>query len=368
MMHAAGVFLVWWAGELKTLMPRTVNQWFADDPVRVVLRVGEQLTQVIIHSDEKTEILGEYSSDEDANEQFLSLAELIKQKVPEQATVEMELPEDHLLRHQVLLPQTVEPTLSDVLRFEIDRLTPFNDDQIGYTWRVVQRIPEQDKLKVELIVVRRDYLTKLIAQASVLGLKVNAAYPVGARGEEEGKHANSKLDARLLGNMLPQALLPESEALWNRRNKRLLSLALLLSSAIIIYPISMQCTLIEQLEIDIKTISHTAHVAGEKRRLLVAYLDGHELVVGKKNNSPAKIEIIKKLTEYLPDNTWVSRLVIDDESVLLKGESLKSSGLIETLDHVEFFENVEFVSPVIRNASTNLERYEIRLMLSGKNK
>jgi general secretion pathway protein L len=366
LLHRGNVFFGWWARELRSLVPRAVEEWFVSDVTRIVVRVDERLAQVIACSSNETEVLGEYSLNGDVSEEFLRLGELIKRRVPEQTKVEIELSEDQLLRHQILLPLAVEPTLNEVLRFEMDRLTPFNATQIGYTWRLIERIVERDKLKVELVIVKRDYLSQLLARGTQLGLSVGAVYPTATGGEAKERALYNSDRPR--ENLLPDSLQAASEALWSPSNKRLLIAALLLFSTIIIYPISRQNGLIEELETEIDLISGAAQVAGEKQRLLAAYLDGYELVVSKKNKGPAKIEIIKRLTEYLPNNTWVSRLVADGESVLLKGESLKSSGLIETLDEAEIFENVEFVSPVIRNSTTNLDRYEIRLRLTEVSK
>lgn len=370
-------FFVWWGTELRALVPRSVENWMGDDSAHVIVRIDRNQAQVMLCAEGREQVLGDCDLARDAEPDFDHLRNIVAQSVPEGARVEIELSARQVLSSEVFLPLATEPTLNEVIRFEMDRFTPFAAEQIGYTCRILERIPERDKLKVELNVVRRDYLTDLLDQLSQLGLSVSAVYPEhqsdrGSRksGADPGNpgSATNRTEPRAEPprlNLLPIDLQPASVPLWDKTSKNLLAVLLLLLGLTIIAPIYWQTKRIAHLEAEIAAISTAAASAGGKQRLLLAHLEGQELLANKKNQQPAKLENIRELTELLPSTTWVSKLVIDDSDISIQGESSKSSDLIGILEQTRRFKNVEFASPVTRSRSSNMERYEIRMQLTA---
>jgi general secretion pathway protein L len=356
-------FFSWWGDELRALVPRSIESWIGRDTAHVLVRVDENKTQLLLSTGDDDQILGYCnlaSLDSSSGNDFEAMRSIIAAKVPNDATVEVELPQQQLLRCEIFLPLATEFTLNEVVRFEMDRFTPFTVEQVGYTYRVLERLPEREKLKLELTIVRRDYLRELLSDISELGLNVSAVH-AGVSASELGETANPNRE-----NLLPPDLRPATEPIWTDRNKKLLGVLLILLGITVIFPILWQTAKIERFETEIAAILDDAKKAGEKQQLLVARLEGQVLLANKKNQHPAKLESLRKLTELLPDNTWVSKLTMDNETLSLQGESGKSSNLIEILEQTDLFKNVEFTSPVTRNTSSQMERYEIQLQLAGE--
>ncbi len=352
-------FFTWWLGELRVLMPRSLETWLGGDVRRVLVRIAENNARLLLDTAGHEELLGQCSLASEGVG-FDGLRRTITEKVPSDGIVEVELSEQSVLRAEIFLPLATEYTLNEVVGFELDRFTPFNAEQVGYAFRIVERIPERDKLKLELCIVRRDYLSELQADLVRLGLSVDGVY-AGFSGS-----ATNDATATVRANLLPADMRPATEPLWTGKNKKLLAVLLLLLGITIIFPMSRQTAAIERLETEVASIMNDARQAGEKQQLLVARLDGQELLANMKNNHPTKLENLRRITELIPDNTWVSRLVMDDHTVTLKGESNKSSNLIEILEQTDRFNNVEFTSPVTSNLATQMERYEIQLQFSGQ--
>ena len=353
-------FADWWGKELQSLVPRSVKNWMAEDVAQVLVEIEDDQARLYLCSANQREQLGQFDSVIDSEENIgplrASITTAIATQSAKSVTTVVKLSDAHTLRREVFLPLATESTLDEVLRFEMDRLTPFKADQVAYACRVLDRAPEREKLKAELTLIRRDYLTKLLDRMSELGLSISAVY---ARRELEGTGISPQ-------NLLPDDLKPAMDPLWSSRNRVLgvvLAMALFVT---VTFPIYRQTANIELLQAEIAAISPEAKRASEKQQLLVTLLEGQEVLVNKKNQSPAKLEIIRALTEFLPDNTSVSKLEINDKTVSVRGESLKASVLIETLEQINLFKNVEFGSPVTRNASTGMERYEIQLQLTGE--
>ena len=356
---SAKQFADWWGKELLDLVPRSVKNWMAEDIVQVLVDVdGDQARLYLCGANEQQE-LGQFDSALDAQDNVESLrasiAAAIATQTPKTITTVVKLSEPHTLRREVFLPLATEPTLNEVIRFEMDRLTPFKAEQVAYACQVIERVPEREKLKVELTIVRRDFLVKLLNRVSEFGLSVSAVH--GSR-DIEGARLGSP-------NLLPDDLKPAMGSLWSSRNRVLGGMLLMVLLLTVTFPIYRQTANIETLQAEIAAISSDAKRASKKQQLLVTLLEGQEVLVNKKNQNPAKLEIIRALTEFLPDDTSVSKLEINDKTVSVQGESLKASILIETLEQISLFKNVEFGSPVTRNSSSGMERYEIRLQLTG---
>jgi general secretion pathway protein L len=354
-------FADWWGRELRDLVPRSVKNWMAEGIAQVLIEVnGGQARLYLCRANEQEE-LGQFNAALDSLEDIDSLRAAISAAIATQSaksvTTVVKLADQHTLRREVFLPLATEPTLNEVIRFEMDRLTPFKADQVAYACQVLDRLPEREKLKAELIIVRRDFLTKLLDRVSELGLSISSVY--AGMGSKEA--------AIKPQNLLPEDLKPVMDPLWSSRNRLLAVVFAMTLFLAVTFPAYRQSVNIEHLQTEIKAISPEAKRASEKQQLLVTLLEGQEMLVNKKNRSPAKLEILRALTEFLPDNTSVSKLAINDAAVTVQGESLKASVLIEILEQINLFKNVEFGSPVTRNASTGMERYEIRLQLAGEN-
>ena len=363
-------FLNWWWGELRVLVPGSVESWFGNDVAHVLVQIDDHKARLVLSIEGNEQLLGDCDLATGDELSFDSLRQMVAQNVPQEARVEVELPEQRVLSSEIFLPMATEQTLDQVMRFEMDRFTPFKEDQVGYSYAIVERIPERDKIKLALNLVRRDYLVDLLASLARLGLSLSAVYRKQATpGENAASPVNRHAGGRAgdiknaRSNLLPVDLLPGTNPLWNKRNKNMLSVLLVLLGMAISLPMYLQNSRIESLEAQIAAIKLKAANAGEKQRLLVAQLEGQEILANKKNRQFTKLETIRSLTELLPDTTWVSKLVIDGSDISVQGESEKSSDLIGILEQANSFKNVAFASPVTRNSSSNMERFEIRMHL-----
>ena len=68
---------------------------------------------------------------------------------------------------------------------------------------------------------------------------------------------------------------------------------------------------------------------------------------------------MKRLTERIPDNTWIQNLDYDKGEVQLRGESTQATALIGILDEMPGIDEVRFRSPVVQIAAKGKERFHI---------
>jgi general secretion pathway protein L len=79
-----------------------------------------------------------------------------------------------------------------------------------------------------------------------------------------------------------------------------------------------------------------------------------------KNGQPSKLEILKELTNILPEDAWLTNLAFNESKVVINGFASSASNLISILDRSPLFQNVEFASPITKGMKSS-ERFKIKL-------
>jgi general secretion pathway protein L len=79
---------------------------------------------------------------------------------------------DEALVRRVTLPAATEENLSQVLAFEMDRLSPFAADEVYFDQRVVSRDAGGGQIVVELAIARREAVDARVREVRALGVSV----------------------------------------------------------------------------------------------------------------------------------------------------------------------------------------------------
>jgi hypothetical protein len=69
------------------------------------------------------------------------------------------------------------------------------------------------------------------------------------------------------------------------------------------------------------------------------------------------------LTEVTPPDTWLNYLSVRKGQIMLRGESKSAIKYLSDLSKIEGFSDVRFASPVNRNPSTNMERFNVQFQV-----
>ena len=85
----------------------------------------------------------------------------------------------------------------------------------------------------------------------------------------------------------------------------------------------------------------------------------------RKIERPSVTAVWEELTARLPLSTWLTDLRLDGSTLQIEGQSANASDLIAVLSKTALFKNVAFASPVTRAAQRGLERFQIRLNITG---
>ncbi len=85
-----------------------------------------------------------------------------------------------------------------------------------------------------------------------------------------------------------------------------------------------------------------------------------------------KVEILRELTQLLPDTVWIWNFKYSGKEVEISGFADSASDLISLLDKSPLFERVEFLAPVTKQRDRRIggdkekERFKIKLRLEGR--
>lgn len=339
-----GKFLRWWGGELAFLVPVRLRKLLGGGAEYLELIRTTAGLRVTHRGPESERLIGEFGLDEEggrARERLLAenpeLAEL---------RVVLRLTGGQALRKTLKLPAAAEENLQQVMAFEMDRLTPFKTDQVYFAARVTDRAPATRQITVDLVLVPRGRLDTLLDDLGACGWRPGIVDLADA--SPPGRY-----------NLLPEKYRPLSNR-WPRiANLSLGSLAVILVILLAILPILSARSEVEALEEQVRKAGKIAKEVEALREEADKLLLQTRFLQDRKRTEPVLVDMLEELSRVIPTNTWLNGLQYKDRRVVIQGQSPSASSLIEQIEASPHFRNTSFVSPVTKDAASNLERFQI---------
>lgn len=256
----------------------------------------------------------------------------------------LQLPADRVLRRLVTFPAQVRENLSQVLRYEIDRISPFSAEEVyfDFSWRNAAGRP--DRLIVEIALCRRDWLQPWIERLREVGRPVDRLTWEGAWPR---------------ANLLSAADRPARKVVLFTVQRSMGLIALLLFAAILVSPLWQREQILDRVRGDLRNARAEAAEVDVVRQALERAREGSQAVLREKVRQPRMTDLLRELTQRLPDDTWVQSLDLRDGEVQIRGESARATALIELLERTPGLDGVGFRSPVTQVAQTGSERFHI---------
>ena len=258
------------------------------------------------------------------------------------SAIVLQLPADRALKRVVTLPMAATANLRQVLGYEMDRLTPFNASQLYYDALIVERHPEQRRIRVELSALPRPEVDAVLGNLAALGVAPDVVEVTGSRPGI---------------NLLPNEKRPR-RGIWPRRLRNaLITVSLSLALAATVLPLWQYRTLVIGLQKQVDVLQReSGHVLNLREQLEKA-VESSRFLLQKKQDSPPVIELLQELTVILPDNTWLERLQIRGDTLQLIGQSSSASALVSVIEESKWLSGAAFASPVTNDRRTGKERF-----------
>ena len=260
---------------------------------------------------------------------------------------------DEALSRRVTMPGATEENLSQVLAFEMDRLTPFKAEDVYFDHRVISRDAATGQLLVQIAVAPRNLVDARVAKLRSLGASVQG---VGVR--DAAGHAGAPLD------LLPTEQRGERESSRERLIQRGLvaAVALLLVVALLL-PVWQKRETIIALHPLLTKAKQEAEATDAIARELEKQVSDYNFLLARKHGAYPVLAFVEEMSRLLPDNTWVQQFEVKTvgkgREVQITGETSSSSKLIEILEQSALLQNAAPRGTVTRGSQPGMERFMI---------
>jgi general secretion pathway protein L len=345
--RAAVSFLVWWAGELASIVPHRLRRALsARGRILVLDEVGSELI-VSRFGEGGCREIGRVRGAPDGASEGKATSRL-EAPVPKGTRLVVRLAQHHALRKLVELPLAAEENLREVIRFEMARLTPFTAEQVYFAARIAGRDLDASALRVELTVARRGVVDRLRERVAPLGLRPHGACLAG-----DDPQGGPILD-----------LDPEGEKggrapAWGRPSLYLAALAAGLALAVVYVPLERKQSQVEALAGLLVEARAEAEAVQQLRAEIDRVRAESRFAFQRRNEAPTVLAVLNELTERLPDGTWLFQLQLRQNELQILGYSPAASSLIAIIEQSPLFENARFRSPVTRDARLGAEQFHV---------
>jgi general secretion pathway protein L len=333
-------FLDWWLAELAGLVPRQLRRMARRDRRQLVLLLNQQETVVL----ERARVIGSVASDRP--DQAGQLAALLQHTRRSRQPVTLCLSGDLGLRKIVSLPLAAKDDLNQLLRFEMDRLTPFRADEVQFAHRIVETDPQDRRITVELVVAPKVVVDQALETARMVGIMPARLELVGARSDDPE----------------PLDLLPHRSAARageRRLIPALVLLALLLAIVAVAIPLHRQRSTLADLNDQIAATRADAEESRASREQLDQLSQTGTFLFAEKARRPMATDVLAELTRLVPDEAYLNQLDLQEGQVELHGTAATASDLIGLLDQSPLFRAPQFRSPVTQDVDDGAERFHL---------
>lgn len=342
-------FLSWWLGELGSLVPAGLRRALAPRVDTLCFAFGGR--EIVISrytEDGGREVARLDVAAQDAASQRAEVEAIVRAEATRRTAIVLALPARNALNKTLGLPLAAEQGLKDLLYFELDRQTPYRPEQVRYDYRVVERDPDAQRLRVELLVVPKDSVDRALDQAAEWGIEPAAITVEGLDdpGDPEfdltgeGRHAGSSGTGRTLAGLLA------------------ISAAVLLAAAVYL-PLNAQSRVAAEAEHAVQDAMVAAEQASALRDELERAAAAGNFLIERKREAPMVTAILADLTRLFPDDTWLFELQIEGNQVRARGYSPSASSVLELVERGSAFRNAKFASPVTRIPNIDRDRFDL---------
>jgi general secretion pathway protein L len=338
-------FWRWWSGELMSLAP-------ALGATRSPLVAFEGSALVVLEPRLAGEDRVELGELDDAR--ATGAVRALLEKVGEsRGRARLALAPYESLVRRVTMPAATEENLANVLGFEMDRLTPFRAEDVYYDHRVVARDGGAGTLEVVLAVARREIVDAKLARLRELGVSVQ-----GVLVREQSQRPGPALD------LLPTGQRGDGEKPRERLAKQVLGgAALVLLLAALAIPAYRKRSEMYAITPAMEKAAAEAKSTDALIQDLERQVADYNFLIGKKHANAPALAYIEEIARLLPDNTWLQQLDIKStgkaREVLISGETVSASKLIEILEQSQLLQNAAPRGPVTRGTQPGTERFLI---------
>ncbi len=346
-------FVDWWLKEMKTFIPTQYQeQLFKSTRQLYLVKTDAEyaLQQLSVQGLENWQ--NEAGLDETS---WWHRVSQIKGDFDGEMEVILLLPEEHVLYKRVALPMAAINDIEAVLTYELDKYIPYPVDQVVFTFRLGQVIEGHEKAPVDLYVVRKDVLNRAFNEVNSKGIGLSGidAMLTGAAGQ-----------ARPAGvNFLDNKMRVKKDNGALKFNVLLLVMFMALLAFVMFNSLQNKRNRIETLNAQVEDLKVQARQARMLQQTLSDSIIAAQFLGNKRQQTPRVTGLLTELTSAVPKNTYLTRIIVNEERVEIVGQSDNANALIPILDKSAQWYSPEVSGQISPNPRTNKETFTIKAAL-----
>lgn len=350
----AGGLLAWWWRALASWLPPRMRRVLGFDRGRLLLQADGAELQLRLQRGEHVRDLGRVPvlaapvPGEVAAADPLAL--LLTPSVVELPRW-LILPAASALRRRLALPPAAAERLRDVVGFEIDRQTPFAADAVAFDARVRGRRESDGQLDVELVAVPRGAMDPQLAALGPLAATLAGVDVAASDGAPLGV------------NLLPPPQRSRHRDSWRPWNIALATLSLLLVAALLWQLLANRRAAAAALQQTIEAQAEAGRRAAVQQQQLRNLIEGQAFLDNARASRPTTIEIVDELSRRLPDGTYLEKLAIEDEQLMLIGLSNEAAALVGRLQGATLWQKPALAGALQPDPASGRDRFTITAAL-----
>jgi general secretion pathway protein L len=336
-------FLAWWGSELRALLPRRWRDALAGGADWYLLerRDGDWW----LYRDGTGEAPTHWSDASDPAIQQQALRQALSQVDPQDLRLALCLPSASGLRRVIALPLAARDNLAQVVRFEIDRQTPFRAEQVYVDVREVAQPATEGRFAVELVAVPKSTLDPLLERLAALRIRIDA---VDLRAP----------DGRAGANLLPPEQRPSRSDPRRRLNIALATACVLLVGLVLGQWLHNRQQALAEMQAQVDTMRSEAQQVATLRQQLQDNAGAAGFLAQKKKDTVSVLALLDELTRRLPETAWLERFSVDSGGQLgFQGQSVQAAKLIDALKDATLIRDVGFQGSIQPDPTTGKERF-----------
>jgi general secretion pathway protein L len=337
------VFLRWWGGELRALLPARCRAALARGAQWRLLQADGDAW--LVRAPGVATPLARIDAQLSAAQQQAALREACAGIDPPDLHLALCLPAGQVLRKRLKLPLAAASNLRQVVAYEMDRQTPFSADQVDFDVLEDAPVADADHLGLELVAAPRQRLEPLLQRLQEAGIEIDAV---------DALAGNRRLGANLL---------PPERRIRRVHPRRRLNLVLggLLAVLVVLGMLQWlhnRQSVIDRMQARVDAMHVQARSVMRLRKQLQASAGAASFLARQRAQSPTVLDVLQDLSKRLPQDTWLERFTLGkDGSVGMQGQSPQAARLVDLLKQSPYLSEPGFQGVIRTDPRTHKERF-----------
>ncbi|MCB1581950.1 MAG: pilus assembly protein PilM [Marinicella sp.] len=343
-------FYDWWTGEMKHMMPERYREKLFPDSKEVLICQADSEEQVSIwHQQQDVFQPVEFDDSVAGKEWWHKLNHYVAGSDQETAVTYL-IDEKQVLSREIAMPVVVANDIGSVLQYELDKYIPFSAEDIAYDFRKGMIEEGSEKFPVLLTAVKKQVLKDIIDETESKGVLLSAI----------DVNVGTEQAPQTLGvNLLPKESRRKKDWSSLKWHAGLMAVALIMLAFVMYTSLQNKKGKILSLEAQVEELRKDARRAKMIETQLNDSIKAANFLGNLKKSLPSRVMMLGELTQKIPQHTFLTRIVVDQEKLEVVGESDNANALVPILNQSDLWYEPQIIGNVTQGR-TGKEKFTIK--------